>query len=398
MILNWTFWKKILLILLILLIVLVISSAWDVVQPSSAKSSLGFSSSSSSNHTQEFFSQRNDCTDDPTINSSRGVPMCSSLRQAIITNPEHRKKVPLTGSLKDGTDVLDSQAIVIVNSHSRVPQQYQKECLYHQNCKNLINPNTRRLYCPPGIQPIRNATSSIVEGCIGGTSGDDSITTINVENGSIINRSGIHCRLSPDTSTKTPCRNLSSWAYLPKGLTIVNLHEIFKMYAQQNSMTPENLKSLLKQNLLSLLILPIIRNHPDIPIQSSSNRKLLNFIQNPHNTTSVNEAEQEHFPQLSSFIDRIYQQFIGIYKSQLNPLSSSRYCVLYYFPNQSQSGEIHYAFSFDSTQIGDLQISYKSQNGLTMNIPVMIRKDSQFVTGGHFQIDPSSFPKFVYSG
>jgi hypothetical protein len=392
--LNWTFWNKLIIIFTILLVIIIISIAWEIIQPSPSKTSLGFSSliSSFGQETSEPFSlqvSRDQCSDDPTIQSSRGVPSCHTLRSQIFSSQQYLKRVPKTGSLKDGSDILDNEVTIIINKNA--PQQHQQECSYYSSCGDVVNPSTKRLYCPPGIQPIRNATTNEVEGCIGGNSGDLMIYS----NG----ERGLHCKLSSDTSTQRPCRNLREWSYIPKNLYIIYLHEyinIYKNYFKNET----NFKDRIKLLIILYIIIPYIKNN-NISLQISENRRLKQLIENFNNEENRTNAERDHFPGLSSFVDTFYQRFV--LNVEQNPMSSSRYLIIYLFPKEhsSREREGHYAFSYDNTLVGNLNVSYKAQNGLTITQTIPFPKDTSLDyrinrNDPESEIDPGRFPTIVF--
>jgi hypothetical protein len=395
--LNWTFWNKFIIIFIILLVIIIISIAWEVIQPSPSKTSLGFSSliSSFSQESSEPFSlqvSRDQCSDDPTIQSSRGVPSCHDLRNQIYSSEQFKKRVPKTGSLKDGNDILDNEVTIILNKNA--PEHYQQECSYYSSCDGIINHSTRRLYCPPGIQPIRHATTNEVEGCIGGNSGDLMIYSFN-GNG----ERGLHCKLSSDTSTQRPCRNLREWSYIPNHLHIIYLHEyihIFKNYFKNET----EFKEFIKQLIIFQIIIPYIINN-NISLQISENRRLKQLIENHNNEENLTNAERDHFPGLSSFVDTFYQRFV--LNVEQNSMSSSRYLIMYLFPKEhsSREREFHYAFSYDNNLLGNVNVSYKAQNGLTITQTIPFPKDTSLDyrinrNDPQSEIDPGRFPTIVF--
>jgi hypothetical protein len=396
--LTWKFWKNLIFIIVILIIVCIISIAWEVIQPS-------HSHSDSSLIHEEFSGKglKDTCSDDPSVVSSRGVLSCEDLRKQMISSREYQLRVPTTGSLKDRSDILDENAIVIVNSNPYIPENYQKECLYHSTCKNLVNPDNRRLYCPPGIEPIRNITSSMVEGCIGGTRSEDMITSIFIQNSIMTRKNGIHCRTSPDTSTQTPCRNLREWIYLPKGLQIYYLHDIFKIYAQKYYKNQySDLKNLMYERIIKDLIIPVIQNNSEIPINLQQNRHLKNLIENPNQKDIRDNAQKYHFTNLESTVNALYNRFVKIYENlnetERGPINSSRYLILYLFPDNPSSTsspqKYHYALSYDGNETFGISYSYHALNGLTFTQTIRFVKDSSLAYrfGGNREIYPSQFP------
>jgi hypothetical protein len=410
-------WTPVIITIGILLIVLIISLAWSNIQPSVnwSWSSLGFSEAFAGQ--QQPSSETPICSDDTTI-ANGTIIRCSDLRAKIISTT----KIPKTGMIRQGDDILEQSAQVILNSHEDVPEESRRTCLHNQNCQNLVSSFTGRLYCPAGASPYRNPETDIVERCTGAT---DLVSTETYNsNGMLQRNSGINCRLWGDPSTDTPCRYLPFWSYLPKEMTIVYAHQRFKIDATTPGKTEASLKNDLRLAVMSLLLIPYIRatiSQDTLGLQE--NQKLnelinmggssltINAIENAMNASSQptlssllpgipGVSNMNHFPNFSSWIDSFYNRFIRRYTSSGNGESTtneSRYFVVYYF---HKAGRNYYMTNYTGSELENIQISYKESNGFTTTISVGIPRDSMSAYHTRYepiQVNPATFPSFPVS-